>query len=67
MIAPLTTVGASLDVSREMVRKWRVRFMSDRMEGLTDAPRPGAPRAFGLRPHLAETWKLSTAPAFIAS
>jgi transposase len=112
-IAPLTAVGASLDVSREMVRKWRVRFMSDRMEGLTDAPRPGAPRkitddqvevvvtrvltekgpgqdthwstrsmadetglsqssvsriwrAFGLKPHLVETWKLSTDPAFIA-
>jgi hypothetical protein len=96
-----------------MVRKWLVRFMSDRMECLTDAPRPGAPRkitddqaevvvtrvltekgpgqdthwstrsmadetglsrssvsriwrAFGLKPHLVQTWKLSTNPAFIA-
>jgi len=41
---PLTAVAARLDVSREMVRKWRVRFAEDRLEGLTDAPRPGAPR-----------------------
>ena len=31
-------------MSRETVRKWRVRFMEGRMEGLADAPRPGAPR-----------------------
>ena len=41
---PLTAVAAGLGVSREMVRKWRVRFAEDRIEGLTDAPRPGAPR-----------------------
>ena len=112
-VTPLTRVAERTGVSREMVRKWRVRFMSDRMEGLADAPRPGAPRkitdeqveitvtrvltekgpgqdshwstramagqtglsqssvsriwrAFGLKPHLAETWKLSTDPEFIA-
>jgi transposase len=112
-VAPLTRVAARTGVSREMVRKWRVRFMEHRMDGLTDAPRPGAPRkitgeqvevvvtrvltekgrgqdshwstrsmagetglsqssvsriwrAFGLKPHIAETWKLSTDPAFIA-
>jgi transposase len=112
-IAPLTAVSLRLEVSREMVRKWRVRFMADRMDGLADAPRPGAPRkitdeqaevvvtrvltekgrgqdthwstrsmadetglsqssvsriwrAFGLKPHLVETWKLSTDPEFIA-
>jgi transposase len=107
-----TEVAASLAVSRETVRKWRSRFVRDRVEGLTDEPRPGAPRkitdeqvervitatleqkppnndthwstrsmatatgmsqsaisriwrAFGLKPHLVETWKLSTDPQFI--
>jgi transposase len=112
-VAPLTTVAARTGVSREMVRKWRVRFMEHRMNGLADAPRPGAPRkitdeqvevvvtrvltergrgqdthwstrsmaeetglsqssvsriwrAFGLKPHVVETWKLSADPEFIA-
>jgi transposase len=107
-----TEIAASLGVSRETVRKWRSRFVRDRLEGLTDEPRPGAPRkitdeqveriitatvehkpprgdtqwstrsmatamgmsqsaivriwrAFGLKPHLVETWKLSTDPQFI--
>jgi transposase len=107
--APLTAVAARTGVSREMVRKWRVRFMEHRMDGLADAPRPGTPRtitdeqvevvitrvltekgrgrdshwttrsmagetglsqssvsriwrASGLRPHVVETWKLSTDP-----
>src|SRR5579859_4079344 len=111
-VAPLTRVAARTGVSREMVRKWRVRFTEGRMEGLTDAPRPGAPRtitdeqvevvitrvltekgrgqdshwstrsmageaglsqssvsriwrAFGLKPHIVETWKLSADPEFI--
>jgi transposase len=111
--APLTAVAARTGVSRESVRKWRVRFAEGRMTGLTDAPRPGAPRkitdeqvevvvtrvltekgrgqdshwstrsmagetglsqssvsriwrAFGLKPHVVETWKLSADPAFIA-
>jgi transposase len=105
-------VAASLAVSRETVRKWRSRFVRDRLEGLTDEPRLGAPRtitdeqvervitatlehkppkndthwstrsmatatgmsqsaisriwrAFGLTPHLVETWKLSTDPQFM--
>ena len=112
-VAPLTGVAACTGVSREMVRKWRVRFAEDRMDGLVDAARPGAPRkitdeqievvvtrvltqkgrgqdthwttrsmagetglsqssvsriwrAFGLKPHVVETWKLSTDPQFIA-
>jgi transposase len=112
-VAPLTGVAARTGVSREMVRKWRVRFMAERMGGLADAPRLGAPRtitdeqvevvvtrvltekgrgqdshwttrsmagetglsqssvsriwrAFGLKPHVVETWKLSTDPEFIA-
>jgi transposase len=111
--APLTAVAERTGVSRESVRKWRVRFLGDRMEGLADAPRPGAPRkitdeqvevvvtrvltekgpgqdthwstrsmagqtglsqssvsriwrAFGLKPRLVETWKLSTDPEFSA-
>jgi len=112
-VAPLTRVAERTGVSREMVRKWRVRFMEHRMDGLADASRPGAPRtvtdeqvevvitrvltqkgrgqdthwstrsmadeaglsqssvsriwrAFGLKPHVVETWKLSTDPEFIA-
>jgi transposase len=112
-VAPLTAVAARTGVSREMVRKWRVRFMDGGVKGLADAPRPGAPRtitdeqvevavtrvltekgrgqdthwttrsmagetglsqssvsriwrAFGLKPHVVETWKLSTDPEFIA-
>ncbi len=107
--APLTAVAERTGVSRESVRKWRIRFMEGRMKGLTDAPRPGAPRkitdeqvevvvtrvltekgrgqdthwstrsmaeqtglsqssvsriwrAFGLKPHVIQTWKLSTDP-----
>jgi transposase len=107
-----TEVAEGLAVSRETVRKWRSRFARDRLEGLTDEPRPGAPRkitdeqvervitatleqkpphhdthwstrsmastagmsqsaisriwrAFGLKPHLVQTWKLSTDPQFV--
>lgn len=105
-------VADDLGVSRETVRKWRARFSADRLEGLVDRPRSGAPRkitdeqvealvartldqapptgdshwstrsmagaagmsqsavsriwrAFGLKPHIVETWKLSTDPQFV--
>ena len=103
-------VARALGVSRPTVATWRRRFAAHRLEGLTDAPRSGAPRriddeaverlvaltleeaprnathwstramarragmsqsavsrlwrAFGLRPHRAETFKLSSDPAF---
>jgi transposase len=111
-VMPLTKVAAATGLSRESVRKWRVRFMDRRLGGLADAPRPGAARtitdeqvevlvtrtltekgrgqddhwstrsmaaesglsqssvsriwrAFGLKPHVVQTWKLSTDPQFI--
>ena len=38
------TVAHQLRVTPQMVGKWRVRFVSERLEGLNDEPRPGAPR-----------------------
>ena len=104
-------VATHLGVSEAMVGKWRRRFVENRLEGLSDDPRPGAPRtitddeveavivktleekpkdathwstrsmaaqvgmsrstinriwrAFGLQPHRAESFKLSTDPLFI--
>jgi transposase len=104
-------VARRLRVNRATVGKWRQRFLDDRLEGLTDEPRPGAPRtitdakveevitktletkpkdathwstrsmaeavglsqnaivriwhAFELKPHLSETFKLSTDPFFV--
>src|SRR5437762_50945 len=105
-------VSRQLGVSLPTVGKWRKRFVVDRVDGLRDEPRPGAPRritdtvveavivktleerpanrdshwstrsmakavglnqtavsriwrAFGLKPHLVDSWKLSTDPLFI--
>jgi transposase len=106
-----TEVAARLGVNRTTVNKWRARFLADRLDGLSDEPRPGAPRtidderveavivrtleqtpadathwstrsmakatgmsqssvsrmwrAFGLKPHLTESFKLSTDPLFV--
>lgn len=37
-------VAAGVGVSRNIVSKWRARFVTDRLEGLSDEPRPGRPR-----------------------
>ena len=106
-----TEVAARLGIDRSTVNKWRARFQAQRLEGLSDEPRPGAPRtitdddveavivktleetptdathwstrsmaqatgmsqsaisriwrAFGLKPHLVETFKLSPDPQFV--
>ncbi|WP_406414810.1 helix-turn-helix domain-containing protein [Streptomyces sp. NBC_01614] len=36
-------VAEGIGVSREAVRKWRARFAADRLEGLVDKSRSGAP------------------------
>jgi transposase len=105
-------VAERLEIWPQTVAKWRGRFVRERLEGLSDEPRPGRPRtiaddqveqvilkaleepppdhdshwstrsmaratgmsqtaisriwrAFGLKPHLEQTWKLSADPQFI--
>jgi len=40
-------VAKLLGVSRPMVGKWRARFVEQRLDGLLDEARPGAPRKIG--------------------
>jgi transposase len=107
----INDIAERLAVNRGTVRKWRSRFLVDRLEGLHDEPRPGAPRtiadddvealivrtleetpvdathwstrsmakatgmsqsavsriwrAFGLKPHLTESFRLSNDPLFV--
>ena len=39
-------IGRRLDMSAEVVGRWRKRFAEERLEGLSDRPRAGRPRRF---------------------
>jgi hypothetical protein len=62
-------IAADLALDPAAVSQWRNRVLRDRVEGLCDRPRSGAPRriwpAFGLKPHRTKTFKLSTDPNFV--
>ena len=42
-----TAIAKALGCNQVTVSKWRHRFAADRLEGLADAPRPGAARRIG--------------------
>jgi hypothetical protein len=42
--APCLAVATRLGLNRGTVARWRARFLRDRLDGLSDEPRPGVPR-----------------------
>jgi putative transposase len=43
-------ISGRLDTRREVVGRWRKRFVLDRLMGLEEQARPGRPRTFSPRP-----------------
>src|SRR5438093_10581158 len=39
-----TVVARELRLTKQTIGKWRTRFLGQRLDGLLDEPRPGAPR-----------------------
>src|SRR2546425_4112267 len=42
-----TVVARELRLTKQTIGKWRTRFLRQRLDGLLDEPRPGAPRRIG--------------------
>ncbi len=60
---PNGTVAARLSLTRQTVGKWRARFLRQRLDGLLDEPRPGAPRTVtDAQVERVVRWTLETTP-----